>query len=175
MCRACSKLSEKIQSSESLTQIERLKNAKRMKIYRKNLKEKLKNDDSLSKKLKADHRNRMETYRKKIKQQNQQEQRIISLDGAYKCKNTLYKALKKVELALPKDINKKKEILRMHSGRSHRTKTKNSKSKICQQMWQHSLKLEQSFTSYSCFCFIQAVLFQNWFKREIKLIVGCLE
>ncbi|KAH8274425.1 hypothetical protein KR026_000305, partial [Drosophila bipectinata] len=106
---------EKVKSNKELSEIVRVKNAERMRTYRKNLKNKLKENQAFIDNVKTYNRNRMQSYRNKLKEGNLKdpEHSIASSNNGYKCKNTLYKALKKVEMALPKDIQKKKDIIKL--------------------------------------------------------------
>lgn len=99
---------EKIKEDEEKWLEYKKKDAKRKAEYRKRLSQKLKSDGILLRKKRE-----MDRIRQQAKRQKKNAVRNSNSNGeAYSCKQTLSKALKKVEAALPKDLNKKIAVLK---------------------------------------------------------------
>lgn len=72
----CKSYREKVKSNKELSEIVRVKNAERMRTYRKNLKNKLKENKAIIENVKTYNRNRMQSYRNKLKKKTQKTQNI---------------------------------------------------------------------------------------------------
>ncbi|XP_053957300.1 uncharacterized protein LOC128862597 [Anastrepha ludens] len=102
------KYREKMKEDVEKWQEYKKKEAKRNQEYRKRLSQKMKSDSNLLEKKKEKDRVRQQVLRQKKSVNN-----IGSLNcDIYSCKQTMGKAIKKVERALPRNLNRKIAILK---------------------------------------------------------------